>query len=53
MLMQFEQMSKMGGMMGFLDKLPGMSNAGIQDAIAQANPEKQVKNGSDYSIDDH
>jgi len=43
MLMQFEQMSKMGGMMGFLDKLPGMSNAGIQDAIAQANPEKQVK----------
>ena len=43
MLMQFEQMNKMGGMMGFLDKLPGMSNAGIQDAIAQANPEKQVK----------
>ena len=33
----------MGGMMGFLDKLPGMSNSGIQDAIAQANPEKQVK----------
>ena len=32
MLMQFEQMNKMGGMMGFLDKLPGMSNAGIQDA---------------------
>jgi len=43
MLMQFEQMNKMGGMMGFLDKLPGMSNSGIQDAIAQANPEKQVK----------
>ena len=43
MLMQFEQMSKMGGMMGFLDKLPGMSNAGIQDAIEKANPEKQVK----------
>ena len=43
MLMQFEQMNKMGGMMGFLDKLPGMSNAGIQDALAQANPEKQVK----------
>ncbi len=37
------QMNKMGGMMGFLDKLPGMSNSGIQDAIAQANPEKQVK----------
>jgi len=43
MLMQFDQMNKMGGMMGFLDKLPGMSNSGIQDAIAQANPEKQVK----------
>ncbi|MGM7339516.1 signal recognition particle protein, partial [Acinetobacter baumannii] len=28
MLMQFEQMKKMGGMMGFLDKLPGMSSAG-------------------------
>ncbi|HCM31670.1 MAG TPA: signal recognition particle protein, partial [Acinetobacter radioresistens] len=43
MLMQFEQMSKMGGMMGFLDKLPGMSNSGIQQALEQANPEKQVK----------
>jgi signal recognition particle subunit SRP54 len=43
MLMQFEQMKKMGGMMGFLDKLPGMSNSGIQQAIEQANPEKQVK----------
>lgn len=41
--MQFEQMKKMGGMMGFLDKLPGMSSAGIQQAIEQANPEKQVK----------
>lgn len=29
--------------MGFLDKLPGMSNSGIQQAIEQANPEKQVK----------
>ncbi|WP_151778212.1 signal recognition particle protein [Acinetobacter brisouii] len=43
MLTQFEQMSKMGGMMGFLDKLPGMSGAGLQQAIQQANPEKQVK----------
>ncbi|MBF7686803.1 signal recognition particle protein [Acinetobacter rathckeae] len=43
MLMQFEQMNKMGGMMGFLDKLPGMSNAGMQQALEQANPEKQVK----------
>ena len=42
MLMQFEQMKKMD-MMGFLDKLPGMSSAGIQQAIEQANPEKQVK----------
>ena len=43
MLMQFEQMNKMGGMMGFLDKLPGMSNAGLQQALEQAKPEKQVK----------
>ncbi len=43
MLTQFEQMQKMGGMAGFLDKLPGMSGSGIQQAIEQANPEKQVK----------
>ena len=33
----------MGGMMGFLDKLPGMSGAGIQQAIEQANPENKSK----------
>ena len=43
MLMQFEQMKNMGGMMGFLDKLPGMSNSGIQQAIEEAKPEQQVK----------
>lgn len=43
MLVQFEQMKKMGGMAGFLDKLPGMSGAGIQQALDQAQPEKQVK----------
>ena len=43
MLIQFQQMKKMGGMAGFLDKLPGMSGSGIQQAIEQANPEKQVK----------
>lgn len=43
MLTQFEQMNKMGGMLGFIDKLPGMSDSGIKNAIEQANPEKQVK----------
>ena len=43
MLMQFEQMKNMGGMMGFLDKLPGMNNSGIQQAIEEAQPEQQVK----------
>lgn len=43
MLTQFEQMKKMGGMAGFLDKLPGMSGSGIQQAMEQAQPEKQVK----------
>ena len=33
----------MGGMMGFLDKLPGMSGAGIQQAIEQANPENKLR----------
>lgn len=42
MLVQFEQMKKMGGMAGFLDKLPGMSGSGIQDALEKAQPEKQV-----------
>ncbi|MFU8927419.1 signal recognition particle protein [Acinetobacter puyangensis] len=43
MLTQFEQMKKMGGMAGFLDKLPGMSGSGIQEALDKAQPENQVK----------
>lgn len=42
MLMQFDQMNRMGGMMGLLDKIPGMSNAGMREAVEQANPEKQI-----------
>ncbi|TEU29359.1 signal recognition particle protein [Alkanindiges illinoisensis] len=42
MLTQFEQMKNMGGMAGFLDKLPGMSGSGIQQALEQAKPEKEV-----------
>lgn len=42
MLIQFEQMKNMGGMAGFLDKLPGMSGSGIQQALEQAKPEKEV-----------
>lgn len=43
MLMQFEQMNRMGGMMGFLDKLPGMNTAGMREAVEQANPEKHIE----------
>jgi signal recognition particle subunit SRP54 len=43
MLTQFEQMKSMGGMAGFLDKLPGMSGSGIQQALQDARPEKEVK----------
>lgn len=35
MLMQFEQMKKMGGMMGFLDKLPGMSSAEFSKQLSR------------------
>lgn len=42
MLMQFDQMNRMGGMMGFLDKLPGMNSTGMKEAIEQANPEKHI-----------
>ncbi|WLF84738.1 signal recognition particle protein [Moraxella sp. ZY210820] len=42
MLMQFDQMNRMGGMMGLLDKIPGMSSAGMREAVEQANPEKQI-----------
>lgn len=43
MLIQFEQMRNMGGMAGFIDKLPGMSGAGIQQALQDARPEKELK----------
>jgi signal recognition particle subunit SRP54 len=43
MLTQFEQMRAMGGMAGFLDKLPGMSGSGMQQAVQDANPEKAMK----------
>lgn len=43
LLTQFQQMKNLGGMAGFLDKMPGMSGADIQNAIAQAKPEDKVK----------
>lgn len=43
LLMQFKQMQNLGGMAGFMDKLPGMNGAAVQEAMAQANPEKQMK----------
>lgn len=43
LLNQFEQMNNLGGMAGFLDKMPGMSGAGIQEALEQAKPEEKVK----------
>lgn len=43
MMMQFEQMKAMGGMAGFLDKLPGMSGSGMQQAVQDAKPEAQLK----------
>jgi len=43
MLVQFEQMRAMGGMAGFLDKLPGMSGSGMQKAVQDARPEHEMK----------
>jgi signal recognition particle subunit SRP54 len=43
MLTQFEQMRAMGGMAGFLDKLPGMSGSGMQQAVQDAKPEDAMK----------
>lgn len=43
MLTQFEQMRHMGGMASFLDKLPGMSGSGMQQAVQDANPEGAMK----------
>jgi signal recognition particle subunit SRP54 len=33
----------MGGMAGFLDKLPGMSGSGMQQAVQDAKPEAAMK----------
>lgn len=43
LLNQFQQMKNLGGMAGFLDKMPGMSGADIQTALEQARPEEKVK----------
>ena len=43
LLTQFQQMKNMGGMAGFLDKMPGMSGSDIQNALAAAKPEEKVK----------
>ncbi len=43
LLTQFQQMKNMGGMAGFLDKMPGMSGSDIQNAVAAAKPEEKVK----------
>ena len=43
MMTQFEQMRAMGGMAGFLDKLPGMSGSGMQQAVSDAKPEDAMK----------
>ncbi|EGK14651.1 signal recognition particle protein [Psychrobacter sanguinis] len=43
LLTQFQQMKNMGGMTGFLDKMPGMSGAGVKEALEEAKPEEKVK----------
>ncbi|UNU73478.1 signal recognition particle protein [Moraxella nasovis] len=43
LLNQFEQMKSLGGMAGFLDKMPGMGGADIQKAMEEAKPEEKVK----------
>lgn len=43
LLNQFQQMKNLGGMAGFLDKMPGMRGADIQQALEQARPEEKVK----------
>ena len=43
LLIQFQQMKAMGGMAGFLDKMPGMSNSQLQQATASGAPEKMMK----------
>jgi len=43
LLTQFQQMKNMGGMAGFLDKMPGMSGSGMQQAVEEAKPEEKVR----------
>ncbi len=43
LLTQFQQMKNMGGMAGFLDKMPGLGGADIQKAMHEAKPEEKVK----------
>lgn len=43
LLTQFQQMRNMGGMAGFLDKMPGMNSAEVQKAMEEAKPEDKVK----------
>ena len=43
MMTQFDQMKAMGGMAGFLDKLPGMSGSKMQKDVDDAKPEAAMK----------
>ncbi len=43
LMVQFQQMQNMGGMAGFLDKMPGMSGADMQAAMEEAKPEERIK----------
>ena len=43
LLAQFQQMKNLGGMAGFLDKMPGMGGADLQKAMEEAKPEEKVK----------
>lgn len=43
LLTQFQQMKNLGGMAGFLDKMPGLGGADIQKAMEEARPEEKVK----------
>lgn len=43
LLTQFQQMRNLGGMAGFLDKMPGMSSPEVQKALEESRPEDKVK----------
>ncbi|MGP4953355.1 signal recognition particle protein, partial [Psychrobacter sp. T6-1] len=43
LLTQFQQMKSMGGMAGFLDKMPGMGGSDMQKAVEEAKPEEKVR----------